>query len=277
MSEERLVFPVQPDGTQGVPVMREYRRRGLKFPTPDACDICRVTASPEWRRGPKGLKTLCNACGLQYGKLLKGLREKAELPSSAGLHALLRKRCEGRMMRQSGMLGAKKPGQQAPRAKKKTSQQQAAAQASAQQQEVPPGDVPIAAGPLVPSNVMPFASPTQQPTYPGLSTFGGGGSAFLPAPQPPATPAAALVAAGGATGSGGQQHLFAYAGGIAPAVYYGGVPAAFSLPPLPAHAQFPLSLLENMRRLQHLEYQRGGLCLLPSEAPPAAQPPPPQD
>ncbi|KAF6065075.1 GATA zinc finger family protein [Candida albicans] len=35
------------------------------------------TENPEWRRGPEGSRTLCNACGLFYSKLIKkyGLRE----------------------------------------------------------------------------------------------------------------------------------------------------------------------------------------------------------
>ncbi|KAL1922296.1 uncharacterized protein VTP21DRAFT_9835 [Calcarisporiella thermophila] len=32
------------------------------------CSQCHRTDSPEWRRGPLGPKTLCNACGLRYAK-----------------------------------------------------------------------------------------------------------------------------------------------------------------------------------------------------------------
>lgn len=32
------------------------------------CAECRVVESPEWRKGPKGPKTLCNACGLRWAK-----------------------------------------------------------------------------------------------------------------------------------------------------------------------------------------------------------------
>jgi len=35
------------------------------------CHSCGVTSTPEWRRGPDGAKTLCNACGLHYSKMLK--------------------------------------------------------------------------------------------------------------------------------------------------------------------------------------------------------------
>ncbi|KAI9348550.1 hypothetical protein BDR26DRAFT_892107 [Obelidium mucronatum] len=33
---------------------------------PGHCKKCGTTASREWRKGPHGLKTLCNACGLRY-------------------------------------------------------------------------------------------------------------------------------------------------------------------------------------------------------------------
>ncbi|KAI8992343.1 hypothetical protein BDB01DRAFT_717305 [Pilobolus umbonatus] len=32
------------------------------------CNDCGTTASPEWRKGPIGPKTLCNACGLRWAK-----------------------------------------------------------------------------------------------------------------------------------------------------------------------------------------------------------------
>ncbi|CEG73638.1 Putative GATA-binding transcription factor [Rhizopus microsporus] len=34
------------------------------------CEHCQVSTSPEWRKGPSGHKTLCNACGLRYARLV---------------------------------------------------------------------------------------------------------------------------------------------------------------------------------------------------------------
>ncbi|KAI5969734.1 hypothetical protein CANMA_001196 [Candida margitis] len=41
------------------------------------CQHCHSKETPEWRRGPEGSRTLCNACGLFYSKLIKkyGLHE----------------------------------------------------------------------------------------------------------------------------------------------------------------------------------------------------------
>jgi len=35
------------------------------------CHSCGTLDTPEWRRGPDGCKSLCNACGLHYAKILK--------------------------------------------------------------------------------------------------------------------------------------------------------------------------------------------------------------
>ncbi|KAL7903945.1 hypothetical protein GGI35DRAFT_472761 [Trichoderma velutinum] len=43
------------------------KRRGRAAP-PSSCQSCNRIDTPEWRRGPDGARTLCNACGLQYAK-----------------------------------------------------------------------------------------------------------------------------------------------------------------------------------------------------------------
>ena len=35
------------------------------------CYHCSSNITPEWRKGPLGRNTLCNACGLQYAKIVK--------------------------------------------------------------------------------------------------------------------------------------------------------------------------------------------------------------
>ncbi|KAE8209431.1 hypothetical protein CF327_g6589 [Tilletia walkeri] len=42
------------------------------------CQSCGTTNSPEWRRGPTGHKTLCNACGLRYSRSVLRAKKRAE-------------------------------------------------------------------------------------------------------------------------------------------------------------------------------------------------------
>ncbi len=46
------------------------KRRGRAAP-PGRCHSCNRAETPEWRRGPDGARTLCNACGLHYAKLTR--------------------------------------------------------------------------------------------------------------------------------------------------------------------------------------------------------------
>ncbi|CEG71249.1 Putative GATA-type sexual development transcription factor NsdD [Rhizopus microsporus] len=49
--------------------LRKRKRRRLSFQ--GQCHSCNTSETPEWRRGPNGARTLCNACGLHYAKLSK--------------------------------------------------------------------------------------------------------------------------------------------------------------------------------------------------------------
>ncbi|GAA93655.1 uncharacterized protein L969DRAFT_66418 [Mixia osmundae IAM 14324] len=40
--------------------------------TVKSCANCHTTSAPEWRTGPSGPKTLCNACGLRWAKATRG-------------------------------------------------------------------------------------------------------------------------------------------------------------------------------------------------------------
>ncbi|KAL9715262.1 white collar 2 type of transcription factor [Leucoagaricus gongylophorus] len=42
------------------------------------CRKCGRTDSPEWRKGPDGPKTLCNACGLRWAKQMRKFDEPTE-------------------------------------------------------------------------------------------------------------------------------------------------------------------------------------------------------
>lgn len=48
----------------------KYRKRS-RAPAPGVCHSCGNSDTPEWRRGPGGARTLCNACGLHFAKLVR--------------------------------------------------------------------------------------------------------------------------------------------------------------------------------------------------------------
>jgi len=53
----------------------EKRKRRARAPAPFCddlfCHSCGETQTSEWRRGPDGYKSLCNACGLHYASIVK--------------------------------------------------------------------------------------------------------------------------------------------------------------------------------------------------------------
>lgn len=62
------------------------------WPEPGAarkCMHCEVTETPQWREGPMGPKTLCNACGVRYrsGRLFPEYRPAASPTFVASLHS----------------------------------------------------------------------------------------------------------------------------------------------------------------------------------------------
>ncbi|RHZ86956.1 hypothetical protein Glove_42g39 [Diversispora epigaea] len=58
------------------PVRPKYRKRTKRSALPGRCHSCNIQETPEWRRGPDGARTLCNACGLHFAKLT---RKRAQL------------------------------------------------------------------------------------------------------------------------------------------------------------------------------------------------------
>lgn len=59
------------------------KRRGRAAP-PGRCHSCNRAETPEWRRGPDGARTLCNACGLHYAKLTRKQQQGAGKGSAVG-------------------------------------------------------------------------------------------------------------------------------------------------------------------------------------------------
>ncbi|KAI0064728.1 hypothetical protein BV25DRAFT_1914409 [Artomyces pyxidatus] len=53
------------------------------------CNTCGRTDSPEWRKGPRGPKTLCNACGLRWAKKVRKFEEGTGLEGIEGSQKML--------------------------------------------------------------------------------------------------------------------------------------------------------------------------------------------
>lgn len=58
------------DGSYGMPPVKKKSKSksGRKDDMDYQCSECGTVESPEWRKGPAGPKTLCNACGLRWAK-----------------------------------------------------------------------------------------------------------------------------------------------------------------------------------------------------------------
>ncbi|KAN0061479.1 hypothetical protein ACQY0O_006326 [Thecaphora frezii] len=61
--------------------MRRVRKR--KNEHHQECLGCQAKETPEWRKGPMGPRTLCNACGLLYAKLTRRKQHEAEAAARA--------------------------------------------------------------------------------------------------------------------------------------------------------------------------------------------------
>ncbi|KAJ3359732.1 hypothetical protein GGF32_009077 [Allomyces javanicus] len=68
---------------------RRKRARKIGHPAVGHCLSCKTTEAPEWRRGPMGRGTLCNACGLHWAKLRRKLGDNAPMrgPPASGAAA----------------------------------------------------------------------------------------------------------------------------------------------------------------------------------------------
>ncbi|XP_057528667.1 uncharacterized protein LOC130807475 [Amaranthus tricolor] len=65
-------------------------------PAAKKCLHCKTTQTPQWRTGPMGRKTLCNACGVQYkhGRLFPNYRPLRSPTFDPSLHTYLPKRVQ---------------------------------------------------------------------------------------------------------------------------------------------------------------------------------------
>ncbi|KAL8759107.1 MAG: hypothetical protein Q9199_000989 [Rusavskia elegans] len=79
--EDGASFHEKLEGSGGFAGADAKKRRGRAAP-PGRCHSCNRAETPEWRRGPDGARTLCNACGLHYAKLTR--KQMGSKPSASG-------------------------------------------------------------------------------------------------------------------------------------------------------------------------------------------------
>jgi PAS domain S-box-containing protein len=60
--------PVSDSNSSSADEQNRGKKKKLDASEPKICTDCGTTQSPEWRKGPQGPKTLCNACGLRWAK-----------------------------------------------------------------------------------------------------------------------------------------------------------------------------------------------------------------
>lgn len=63
--------PVTDSSVNQPPPLKGVFNEDLSIKSDHKCQQCGSDDTPEWRRGPYGSRSLCNACGLFYGKLIK--------------------------------------------------------------------------------------------------------------------------------------------------------------------------------------------------------------
>ncbi|KAG9291365.1 hypothetical protein G9A89_003469 [Geosiphon pyriformis] len=70
--------PIRPYGGSTANYVGRVRNNNLNNAAPKVCESCKTNSSPEWRRGPTGHKTLCNACGLRHSRSIARETRKRE-------------------------------------------------------------------------------------------------------------------------------------------------------------------------------------------------------
>ncbi|KAF3356013.1 hypothetical protein VdG1_06751 [Verticillium dahliae VDG1] len=78
---------IKGDAGIAIPMDRDPRtgdkKKKLKTSEEYVCTDCGTLDSPEWRKGPSGPKTLCNACGLRWAKKEKKVKNSPRIGGGA--------------------------------------------------------------------------------------------------------------------------------------------------------------------------------------------------
>ncbi|GAA6029358.1 hypothetical protein JCM8097_003636 [Rhodosporidiobolus ruineniae] len=73
-----LGIGISANGTKGDGTGEKKKKKARVEEGEFVCRDCGTVDSPEWRKGPEGPKSLCNACGLRYAKLVSKSKKEAK-------------------------------------------------------------------------------------------------------------------------------------------------------------------------------------------------------
>ncbi|KAJ8764524.1 hypothetical protein K2173_006264 [Erythroxylum novogranatense] len=114
---------VEPVCVETPPVKKYKKKPAFEFASagsgaqqqPRRCSHCGVQKTPQWRAGPLGAKTLCNACGVRYksGRLLPEYRPACSPTFSSELHSNHHRKVL-EMRKKKEVVGQVKPGMPPP-------------------------------------------------------------------------------------------------------------------------------------------------------------------
>lgn len=77
----KTLFFNQKKSEKDKPKRKLKQKPGLK------CLSCGTTETPEWRKGPQGSNTLCNACGIRWSKKMRAQKELAAKTATTGANS----------------------------------------------------------------------------------------------------------------------------------------------------------------------------------------------
>ncbi|KAH9606835.1 hypothetical protein KSS87_020243 [Heliosperma pusillum] len=96
-NKKRKIKILPPSGTNGldvtshiqIPIQSQNQNQNPNAGPVRKCKHCEITKTPQWRAGPMGPKTLCNACGVRYksGRLYPEYRPAASPTFVPALHS----------------------------------------------------------------------------------------------------------------------------------------------------------------------------------------------
>ncbi|GAA5979176.1 hypothetical protein JCM11641_008451 [Rhodosporidiobolus odoratus] len=82
-----LGIGISANGTKGDGTGEKKKKKARVEEGEFVCRDCGTVDSPEWRKGPEGPKSLCNACGLRYAKLVSKSKKEAKRKEEAAAAA----------------------------------------------------------------------------------------------------------------------------------------------------------------------------------------------